>query len=269
MSAYLVPGNIGFSMSARRIARELAVIVLPQLPKDKQKLENIELNQLVHKSSQMLTDYAKQCLADADAMLTAAGQQLLEIEADHPQNVEQTDELLPVPLTSGQVKEQLNLVERALHLVSEALDVPEIALEAGGQTLKLTCKKCSYVNQHTVETADHADVQTFLQLLVGTYAEHRQEIDQFIARVKAKWKVERMVSIDRDILRLACTEAFFMRDIPLAVCINEAVELAHRFADTQAARFINGVLRDLALEAEHYRKTGTFLETETTSSSAG
>ena len=44
-------------MSARRIARELAVILLPQLPKDKKKLEKVELDRLVSKAVQMLTDY--------------------------------------------------------------------------------------------------------------------------------------------------------------------------------------------------------------------
>ncbi len=71
-----------------------------------------------------------------------------------------------------------------------------------------------------------------------------------------------MVSIDRDILRLACAEAFYMPDIPVAVAINEAVELCHRFADEKAAKFINGILADLDEEAEHFRQYGTFKEKE-------
>lgn len=247
-------------MSARRIARELAVILLPQLPKDRAKLEKVQLEQLVVKSSQMLVDYAKQCLSDADGLVTRAHQKLLEIEADHPDNAQHTDNLVSVPLTSGQALEQIELIERALHLVSEALDVPEVALESGGKTIRVSCKKCAHVTEQHLQTPDRREVREFVLQLVGTYNDHYKEIDEFIVRAKSKWKVERMVSIDRDILRLACTEAFFMPDIPLPVAINEAIELSHRFADTQAARFINGVLRDLAEEAAYFRRTGSYQE---------
>ena len=47
-----------------------------------------------------------------------------------------------------------------------------------------------------------------------------------------------------------------MPDIPVNVAISEAVELAHRFADDKAARFINGVLGDLSKDAQDYRTTG-------------
>lgn len=218
-------------MSARRIARELAVILLPQLPKDKRKLERVELDKLTQKAVQMLVDYAKQCLADANAFIVKAQQMSVEQEIDHPQN-RNTEEIESVPLTTAQLKEHLDLMERALHLTSEALDVPQMKIDAK-------------------ET-------DFLFLLVSTYLEHREEIDQFIANAKAKWRVERMVSIDRDILRLACAEAFFLPEIPINVCISEAVELSHRFADERAAKFVNGVLGDLAEEAKSFRRTGEF-----------
>jgi N utilization substance protein B len=65
-----------------------------------------------------------------------------------------------------------------------------------------------------------------------------------------------MVSIDRDIIRLACAEAFYLPEIPINVAISEAVELSHRFADARAAKFINGVLADIGEDAKHFRKTG-------------
>ena len=71
-----------------------------------------------------------------------------------------------------------------------------------------------------------------------------------------------MVSIDRDILRLACTEAFYMSEIPVNVCISEAVELCHRFADQKAARFINGILGELSDEAKHFRFHGKLKDPE-------
>ena len=219
-------------MSARRIARELAVILLPQLPKDKKKLEKLELDQLVSKAVQMLTDYAKQCLADANAFMVKAQQQLVEQEIEAPENQHEVEDLQSVTLTSGQLRQHLDLMDRALHLTSEALDIPQVRVES-------------------------KDTR-FLYTLVAAYIDHKDEIDQFINKVKEKWRVERMVSIDRDILRLACAEAFFLPDVPINVAISEAVELSHRFADERAARLINGVLADLAEHAREFRNSGDF-----------
>ena len=252
-------------MSARRIARELAVIVFPQLPRDRDKLEKIELNLLVAKAVQMLVDYAKNSLADADALRERLAQKLVGLEVEHENNQANIEELVAVPVNTADLKSQLELIERAITLVSEALDIPEMALLGGHVTIKTMCSKCSHVNEKHIEIADGQEVREFLYRLVGTYVEHRRQIDQFIQHAKAKWKVERMVSIDRDILRLACAEAFYLKDIPLKVCINEAIELSHRFADDKAAKFINGVLRDLFVEAEHFRKTGDFVDRHTQS----
>jgi N utilization substance protein B len=217
-------------MSSRRIARELAVILLPQLPKDKKKLEKIEFDTLVVRSINMLTEYAKQCLTEANSFLVKAQQDLLEQTIDHPDNATQVHDLRPVRVTSDQLREHLELMERAIHLTSEALDIPQMS--------------------------EPSLDKTFLCQLVSTYVDHRDEIDQTIRRFKEKWRLERMVSIDRDIIRLACAEAFYTPDVPINVAISEAVELSHRFADERAAKFINGVLADIAEQAQHYRQTG-------------
>ncbi len=221
-------------MSARRIARELAVILLPQLPKDKKKLEKLELDNLVSKAVQMLTDYAQQCLADANSFVVRSQQSIINQEIESSENLNSVDELRSAKLTTEQIREHLDLMERALHLTSEALDIPQMRVES----------------QDT----------HFLHRLVSAYIDHREQIDQFINRVKIKWRVERMVSIDRDIMRLACAEAFFMPDIPVNVAISEAVELSHKFADERAAKLINGVLGDLAEEAREFRRSGRFGE---------
>jgi N utilization substance protein B len=250
-------------MSARRIARELAVIVMPQLPKDRQKLESADYDALVARAVNMLVDYAKQNLAEANALLLRGGQVLSDLEVEHPHNVDAVQDLVAVPLNSGQLKEQLANLERALELVAEALDIPEMALHSGLDAIEVKCRHCDHVSKVYTERAKKSEVREFLISLVSTYLDHRSEIDQFIKRAKAKWQVERMVSIDRDILRLACTEACFVPDVPVNVCISEAVELCHRFADEKAARFINGVLGDLAEEAKYFRRNGKFRE-ETT-----
>jgi len=70
---------------------------------------------------------------------------------------------------------------------------------------------------------------------------HRAELDALIGNYAQGWVLERLVSVDRNILRLALYELRHT-DTPAQVVINEAVELAKRFGTQQSASFINGVL---------------------------
>lgn len=241
-------------MSARRIARELAVIVMPQLPKNQDKLETTQIMELTDKAIHMLVDYARQSLTDAQAMVIAAQDELSAIEVEHESNRNRVDELKPVNLTSKQLKEKMQTLETAIALVSEALDIPEMALALGTQTVRSNCKKCGAIVDATIDKPHKDEVRDFVIRLISVYLENKELVDEFIKRARTKWRVDRMVSIDRDILRLACSEAFFMDDIPINVAISEAVELSHRFADAKAARFINGILGDLSEEAEAVRR---------------
>jgi len=247
-------------VSARRIARELAVIVLPQLSKDKKKLEESDISWLITKAVTMLCDYAKQNLSEADALLNRAANELVDIEVEHPDNVNAIDELAPVKLNTEQLKNQIVSLHRTISLVAEALDMPALLLQNNATELTFTCKTCGAESVVHNDQKSKSDVKAFLLHLIRTYLEHRTEVDEFIKHAKSKWRVSRMVSIDRDILRLACTEAFFMPDIPISVSINEAVELCHRFADDKAAKFVNGILGDLSREARYFRAKGEFME---------
>jgi N utilization substance protein B len=86
------------------------------------------------------------------------------------------------------------------------------------------------------------DVQTFAANLVGGVMTHKAEIDQIIRRFAIDWSVERMPVVDRNVLRCAIYELLWEIDIPAMATINEAIELAKRFADDEARRFINGLL---------------------------
>ncbi|UCG35191.1 MAG: transcription antitermination factor NusB [Candidatus Omnitrophota bacterium] len=67
-------------------------------------------------------------------------------------------------------------------------------------------------------------------------------IDELIKKSVKNWEIERMAVIDRNILRIACFELYFLEEIPPKVSINEAIELAKRFGDLDSPRFVNGVL---------------------------
>lgn len=245
-------------MTARRIAREIAVILMPQLPKSRAGVEALEMSSLIEKTVRMLADYAKQNLLDAGGLLEKTSFELHNIEAEHADNSRSTQVLHPVTLTTEQLREQIRQLERALNLVAEALDIPEMTLASGTSSLTVPCKQCGHTNRATVEKFSHQEIRDFLVKLLSAFIENKSEIDEYIKSTRSKWNVERMVSIDRDILRLACTEAFFIKEVPINVAVSEAVELCHRFADDKAAKFVNGVLSDIVEQAKEFRRTGHF-----------
>lgn len=88
------------------------------------------------------------------------------------------------------------------------------------------------------------DEQT-VALVIGV-GERRAELDDVIAAHSHGWTLARMPAIDRNVLRLGAYELADRPDVPVAVVIDEAVELAKRFSTDDSGRFVNGVLSALA-----------------------
>lgn len=82
----------------------------------------------------------------------------------------------------------------------------------------------------------------YLDRLIDRVTEHRAEIDDALQRELTNWRVERLSSIDRNILRLAAVEILYMPDIPVRVSIREAILLAEKYGTADSPRFVNGVL---------------------------
>jgi len=87
-----------------------------------------------------------------------------------------------------------------------------------------------------------AEIKTFANQLFSGTVEHLASIDPLIASHANNWDMKRMAVIDRNILRLGAFELLHVEDVPPKVCINEAIELAKRFGDTESSKFINGIL---------------------------
>jgi N utilization substance protein B len=81
----------------------------------------------------------------------------------------------------------------------------------------------------------------FAEKLFHGVVEELQEVDERIARHAEHWKIPRMPVVDRNILRVAVYE-MLRTDTPPAVIIDEALELARRFAGEESVHFVNGVL---------------------------
>jgi N utilization substance protein B len=74
----------------------------------------------------------------------------------------------------------------------------------------------------------------------------RQETDDLISEFSHTWTIQRIPAVDRNILRLAIYELLERSDVPVAVVINEAVELAKRFSTEESSKYVNGVLSAIA-----------------------
>jgi N utilization substance protein B len=87
-----------------------------------------------------------------------------------------------------------------------------------------------------------AEILDFARVLAkGTWSQ-RAALDALLSRTTAHWTVGRMTPVDRNILRLGLHELHAHPDTPPQVVINEAIELARRFGDTDSPGFVNGVL---------------------------
>lgn len=82
--------------------------------------------------------------------------------------------------------------------------------------------------------------------LVAGVASARAEIDDLLGAAAVGWEVDRMPVVDRAILRLAAFELLGRTDTPVAVVIDEAVELAKEYSTDASPGFVNGVLTTVA-----------------------
>jgi len=79
------------------------------------------------------------------------------------------------------------------------------------------------------------------KLFLGTM-ERKSEIDSTMRKYVKNWSIERMGVVDRNVLRMALHELLHRNDIPPVVTINEAVDLAKFFSNSESGRFVNGIL---------------------------
>jgi len=97
-------------------------------------------------------------------------------------------------------------------------------------------------------TFDEADPEgrPYADTIVRGVAENLGAIDQKVTSASQNWRLERMSRVDRNLLRLGTWELMFRSDVPRAVIIDEAIELAKSFGTDESSGFVNGVLDRIA-----------------------
>lgn len=94
-------------------------------------------------------------------------------------------------------------------------------------------------------------VVAYGQKLVAGFMAQKNKVDELIRANAKNWRMERMTHVDRNILRIAVLELCFHDDVPARVAINEAVEMAKMYGDSDSPSFINGIL-DSVNRAVHF-----------------
>jgi transcription antitermination protein NusB len=100
------------------------------------------------------------------------------------------------------------------------------------------------------------EARVFADGLLRELSTRFDQVDEAIRKASTNWRLERMPRVDRNILRVAAFELTARTDVPRAVVIDEAVELAKRYGGDESPKFINGILERVADDAGRPREEG-------------
>ncbi len=215
-------------MQARRAARELAFILFSQFDKKITHYSKNDLEDIILKSVRILTSSATDELKIAVGSLVAMRDQIDSYEADAEVNLNRPIGVanipVPIPMTSdmtGRINEMIDIAEKSLM----ALEIAEFT----------TLDSQSEVKDYAVSIAEF-------------FQKNHEEVDNIIQKYAKNWDLGRLVKMDKDILRIAIVELLYMKDAPMKVVVDEALELAKKYSTDDSASFINGILAKVIVD---------------------
>lgn len=89
----------------------------------------------------------------------------------------------------------------------------------------------------------------YLTRLVNGVTDNKEEIDNLIKGNLEKWTIDRLATVDRNLMRVAVYEMMHCQsEVPANVILDEAIEIAKLYGDDQSSRFVNGVLSKIKQE---------------------
>jgi N utilization substance protein B len=171
--------------------------------------------------------------ASADLKLTVGSlidikAMLDDYEAEHESNLSR-------PIGAKNKPVQIPMTDEMISKVDIMLDVAEKAILALEIAEFTTLENQSEVKNYTIEIAEQFKL-------------HAKEVDNEIQKYANGWDISRLVKMDKDILRIAITELLFVKDAPLKVICDEAVELAKKYSTEDSSSFVNGILAKIIVE---------------------
>ena len=209
-------------MQARRASRELALIIFSQIGKEIDKYANNDFEQVLLGSVRTLISNCEDEISIVTSELSGVREFVEDFENHHPDNLSRPIDAhnIPVemPLTS-KMREDIDTIMNVAEKSLSALEIAELAVLSG-----------------------QSDVKRYINKIIVAYKEKKEDIDNVIKELASGWDIERLFKIDKDILRIAITELLFVKDAPVKVVIDEALELAKKYSTDDSPSFINGIL---------------------------
>lgn len=214
-------------MQARRAARELAFILFSQFDKKLISYSTEDLENIILKTVRILTSNATDELKVALGTLIDMKNRIDDFEAEHELNLNRPlgAKNIPVPMTSddigSKVDEMIEISEKAM-----------LALEIAEFT--------------TLEA--QSEVKDYAIKIAALFQQHQKDIDKQIQQYSKGWDIERLVKMDKDILRIAIVELLYLKEAPMKVVVDEALELAKKYSTDDSSSFINGILGKVIID---------------------
>ena len=209
-------------MQARRASRELTLILFSQLGKDLDKYSMTDFKDIVLNSVRTLIGNSQDELQLVTSELNEIKEYIIEYENNHKDNLERPLDAINIPVKAPMTNDMVQKISTLLASAEKsimALDVAELSI-----------------------LSDRHDVKRHIEQIFRTYKEKKDEIDNIIKQYAIGWDIDRLFKIDKDILRIAIIELTYLKDAPVKVVIDEALELAKKYSTDDSPSFINGIL---------------------------
>ena len=215
-------------MKARHVARELALLLFSQLETYGKKISKKDFENIILNSVRILTNSANEELQLSLSYLFETKEFIQNYENDNPKNISRPLEAPNIPVKIPMTDEMVKKIDNLIEVSEKALTALEIA------------------EMTTIE--EKGDVKEFVLTIAETYSKNKKEIDELISKFTSGWDIDRLVKMDKDILRIAITELLYIKGTPIKVVVDEAVELAKKYSTEDSSSFVNGILAKVILE---------------------
>lgn len=204
-------------MNTRSAGRELAFLAIGQLSQT----SDTTPDKLILAATRTLRDFAKSHVKKVRKDLSKLGDfffnESLTVQADPNTQFDWKN-----------IQENVARLETAAFQVQEALDLTEL------------------LNQS-------ADAHKYAASLINTFRTNKEQINELIAKTLEgnktpdgkSWSAERVLAVDRTVLKIATAELMFSKESPAVVVIDEAMKLSEKYGTEESPKFVNGVLADL------------------------
>lgn len=190
--------------------------------KDLHKYNSTDFKDIVLNSVRTLIGNSQDELQVVTSELTEIKAFIEEYENNHKDNLERPIDALNIPVKIPMTDDMMNKIDTLLSSAEKtisALDVAELSI-----------------------LSDRNEVKRYVEQIFKVYKEHNEEIDEIIKNNAIGWDINRLFKIDKDILRIAIAELVYIKDAPVKVIIDEALELAKKYSTDESPSFINGIL---------------------------